>query len=406
MKKFLMTLLAALLVLGMFSAVALADGTCDQYGKDCVPSGWKTIKEATCTEEGAENNVCTVCGKVLDHRTVAKVDHAWGDWQVVKEATCNAAGEKIRECKVCGAKDTQTIATAKDAHAWDSGYISVEPTCTKEGEKVFICNICGQMKKDILPMTKHDSTVEKITKEATCTEEGVKTFSCSVCGAVQKTEAIKKLNHDLVGVKVKVAPTCTDAGTNEAVCTMCHGTFDSAQISSLAIPKLGHDYDGVMVNKVSCNADGLERYTCTRCGDTYDKIIFADEKYHVWNESIVKPATETEKGLKHFVCSVCDTWRDEVFELAKEPAKDPEEPEVKPTQEPEKDPEVKPTQEPEKEPDVQPTKKPTPNKPSTNDKGVTIPATGDRTSSLPYAMMAVSLIGLAVLALSKRKVNG
>ncbi len=64
---------------------------------------WKTVKEATCTEEGTQNGICTVCGETFEKSTEAK-GHKAGEWKITKKATLLKDGKKAKICKVCGKK--------------------------------------------------------------------------------------------------------------------------------------------------------------------------------------------------------------------------------------------------------------------------------------------------------------
>lgn len=73
---------------------------------------------ATCTSDGIEYYVCTVCGgydttkKAFYGYYETKVipgGHKWGEWAVTTPATTEAAGIETRECSVCGLKETREI---------------------------------------------------------------------------------------------------------------------------------------------------------------------------------------------------------------------------------------------------------------------------------------------------------
>ena len=59
-----------------------------------------TTQEPTYTETGIERRFCTLCGKLLDERTLPV--HVAGDWVVVKEPTYGDGGLKQKSCTVCG----------------------------------------------------------------------------------------------------------------------------------------------------------------------------------------------------------------------------------------------------------------------------------------------------------------
>lgn len=66
---------------------------------------------------------------------------------------------------------------------------------------------------------------------------------------------------------------------------------------------LGHDYDNIITFEATCTHAGEQKYTCSRCGDTYTE---ATEKLaHVGEEIITIQPTFSEYGEKQLVCSVC-----------------------------------------------------------------------------------------------------
>lgn len=72
----------------------------------------KVIKEATCTEDGLMwmGFTCTVCEEQVEGReTVIPAGHSYGEWTVTKEATATEDGSRERVCSVCQNKETEVI---------------------------------------------------------------------------------------------------------------------------------------------------------------------------------------------------------------------------------------------------------------------------------------------------------
>ena len=108
------------------------DATCsatgytgDTYCKDCnkkLESGTeikKTAhtevkvegKPATCSETGkTDGTICSVCSAVIvAQKTIAKLDHNYGEWTLVKEPTVTEEGSEERVCSVCDKKETRSV---------------------------------------------------------------------------------------------------------------------------------------------------------------------------------------------------------------------------------------------------------------------------------------------------------
>ncbi len=73
-------------------------------------------RDATCKEVGlTDGTKCSTCGEVLVAQVeIAKLDHTFGDWTISKVASCTAEGEETRMCSVCG--ETESRPLAKTAH--------------------------------------------------------------------------------------------------------------------------------------------------------------------------------------------------------------------------------------------------------------------------------------------------
>ena len=69
---------------------------------------WKTIKEATCTEDGERSKECVVCHHV-ETEVITVTGHSFSDWKDITPATCTTDGEQTRTCTKCQYKETATV---------------------------------------------------------------------------------------------------------------------------------------------------------------------------------------------------------------------------------------------------------------------------------------------------------
>ena len=105
--------------------------------------------EATCTETGlTEGEKCANCGKAtIEQEIVPAKGHKWSGWRTVKEATCTAKGSREKTCNVCGSKVTEETPAA--GHKWNSYYtVDKAATYTSEGSKSKHCSVCGASDPD------------------------------------------------------------------------------------------------------------------------------------------------------------------------------------------------------------------------------------------------------------------
>ncbi len=174
---------------------------------------WTVTKEATETEKGSKERVCTACAyketeeiPALEHKHQYGAEwksdgtnhwhecscgakdgvaaHTYGDWTVIKEATETEKGSKERACTVCAYKETEEIPVLSHTHQYGDEWKS-------DGTNHWHECACGA--KD--GVAAHTFGDWKVTKEATETEKGSRERSCTVC-AYKETEEIPVLEHE------------------------------------------------------------------------------------------------------------------------------------------------------------------------------------------------------------------
>ena len=109
---------------------------------------------ATCTNEGEEKDICTICGKIK-----TKVIPALGHTVVTDAAvtpTCTESGKtEGSHCSVC---DT-VLVVQEDipalGHSWDGGTVTTFPTCTQIGIMTYTCSLDNSHTYDHIPALGH-----------------------------------------------------------------------------------------------------------------------------------------------------------------------------------------------------------------------------------------------------------
>lgn len=116
--------------------------------------------------------------------------------------------------------------------------------------------------------------------------------------------------HKYGGYTIDVKPTCTKAGSKSKHCLL-HPNSKSCRKSVVSIPALGHDYKKISDKKATCAETGLEVYKCSRCQNSYEKVIPKAE--HVWEKeaTVDVKATCEKDGKQSIHCSKCDAKKDE-----------------------------------------------------------------------------------------------
>lgn len=103
----------------------------------------------------------------------------------------------------------------------------------------------------------------------TCTVSGTQTRICALCGDVQQKE-IPALGHTPVKVAGK-APTCSSAGCSDGeICSVCGVVLSGKE----TLEPTAHSFGAwIVLKEATCTQTGTETRTCTRCGQTENRVI-------------------------------------------------------------------------------------------------------------------------------------
>ena len=228
---------------------------------------------ATCTTDGSYDEViyCTVCKAEIsrESKTTPAAGHSFGAWTVVKEATCTAEGHETRVCSVCSAKEDKDI--GKLSHT-KSGWIKDENNHWK------ICTVCNAVIEDKTAHTFGNWVIDENATEAT---EGSRHRECIICGRINR-ETIPALGHTHSFDRevteheyLKSAATCTVPAVYYKSCNCGEKgteTFTSGDA-------LGHNFT------VKQYDENQHWNKCSRCDvtDTKENHIFDNEQDNICN---------------------------------------------------------------------------------------------------------------------------
>lgn len=149
------------------------------------------IRPATCIESGESRRTCSRCG-LAETETIPLAPHTKQGVPVTTMATCTTQGYNSYICSVCG-KPFDTDHTPALGHSFDtSKTVIVAPSCANEGSVTQICSVCGEITETKLPASGHKYGGWTVSRNATLLKEGEKQRTCSVCGGIQ-TQVIPKL---------------------------------------------------------------------------------------------------------------------------------------------------------------------------------------------------------------------
>ena len=286
-------------------------------GHDFANGSWKTVKEATCLEEGLQEKQCSRCD-ALDESETRKIDatgHAWGEWTTTKEATCTADGEQERVCENDPAhKETRKIDAA--GHKYGEWETVTDATCTTEGEEKHTCSECGDVetRKTEIDPNAHDYQDDwTVTTEPGCTTKGEETRYCHNNKEHTETRDIDPAGHGTNHIENQKDATEDKEGyTGDKVCDKCGDVVEKGH----DIPKLEHNWvdDGAHVG-ATCTTDGYQDQKCTNDGcsetrrvwdhpeDTEHKGDGTSHNYDGQEWIEVKKGTCTDEGEAIRKCS-------------------------------------------------------------------------------------------------------
>ena len=346
---------------------ATASRTCQTAG--CRHEQTQTITLGNgITSAVTTNETCTTVGTTTytatspfgDGATATKavndrpaLNHSWGGWGP------HSATEHIRTCSRCGATDTAAHTYPADPsytsngdgknnthyytctttgcgyqntaqHTWDDGTVTTSATCTTAGVKTYHCTAkgCTGTYTEEIPATDHNTTGQPwvntdpdthwkeclngcgIRQEEAAHDMGdwVKidgnrhAQSCKVCGYT--------ITDDHSYTSEVTAPTCTAQGYTTYSCKDCPYSYETDYTSPT-----GHDEAKLDTTAISYESDGTNHWkTCDWCNQAvYNNngtwTLGTDGHNPVESvrddTTLVTPATCTQAGYYHHVCSDC-----------------------------------------------------------------------------------------------------
>ena len=99
--------------------------------------------------------------------------------------------------------------------------------------------------------------------------------------------------------KVIKQPTCTTKGVTRYTCSRCGDSYDKENVDILE-----HNYEAKVVTQPTCTEKGVTRYICFYCGDSYDEENI-DALGHNYEANVVTQPTCTAKGVTRYTCTRC-----------------------------------------------------------------------------------------------------
>ena len=247
------------------------DGNCEHKNFE-----WVVFNDATCTELGTKNQVCSDCGKTITTAAISMKDHTI----VVDngyDSTCTTSGlTEGSHCSVCNT----VIVKQEEINPKGHNY-QINEDLSNDDVLVYECLNCDDSyeKENTsggICTDGHVLTGWITFVEPTCYSLGRSHNVCVNCGIEIGVKDIEYVPHT-ESTKAGTEPGCTSEGLSDGViCSVC----DKVLQEQTVIEALGHDYQITSTVKPTEEEDGYVEYTCKRCSDSYQTVLSSTDSYN------------------------------------------------------------------------------------------------------------------------------
>ena len=208
------------------------------YCQHDMSSTWTVRTAPTCTADGVEYRVCTICNGNEETRAIAALGHdlTGGAQTVIRHATCTVNGAVRTNCvryAECGHYQINPTATyGHDMGAWS---VTTSPTCTTAGVETRNCQVsgCDHVETRSIPALGHDFGAWTVTTAPTITTAGVETRTCTRCNTTE-TRAVAALSPNTYAVTQHFG-TWSGTGTASATVNAPHANFVRLLLNGTAV---------------------------------------------------------------------------------------------------------------------------------------------------------------------------
>lgn len=233
---------------------------------------------ATCYSNGTKTALCDHgCGKkntITDEGSM--IDHKLTDFKTIKEATCTEEGEEEAKCfyfDKCGYSESYPTDALGHTITKDTKFtVDKAATCTEKGSQSKHCERCSYTEgAEEIPALGHDFQLQE-GSSASCLTAGVANYKCSRCPETKKETVADPLGHDFNNYVFNAGTaTCQKDGTETSKCSRC----DVTDTRTAAGSKLDHVAGEAAILPATTKVNGLSRTTCTVCGDVVEEFEIA-----------------------------------------------------------------------------------------------------------------------------------
>ncbi len=210
---------------------------------------WNVISEASCTESGLKQHICTSCGFDETVETDA-LEHTVEEYYTEREASCTEGGLEVGFCTVCEGQAQREISPT--GHEAGDPINTDGEMCLDRAVGAISCTECGEV------LSTYGHYYVTTVTDATCTSDGEVRRECSRCH-IAETTVIAHEGHREGFITAVKAASCTESGIMAIACLYCDYIFEDTEYET---PALGHEY-------TAAESDGYYIFSCVSCDRTY-----------------------------------------------------------------------------------------------------------------------------------------
>ncbi|MCD7797505.1 MAG: leucine-rich repeat domain-containing protein, partial [Clostridiales bacterium] len=145
----------------------------------------------------------------------------------------------------------------------------------------------------------HETTYEEVVTEPTCTETGLTNTVCAECGFIVAQTVTAATSHTYELTDSEDLSESDGHIYSYYTCTVCGEEYIKIEHSLF----MDGYYETTVIRKASCTSTGLERYTCSICGETKTSII--SKGHTVESYTVTVEPTCTATGTTYYACTNC-----------------------------------------------------------------------------------------------------
>lgn len=185
----------------------------------------------------------------------------------------NKRGHQLQITVTYDTGDCVTLPLTEESYNGSSFTLTDTQAATHWTEGTYFATLTWGKQSATVAVQVHTHSYTAVRTEPTCLEDGQILYTCT-CGDSYST-LLPKLGHTSPATR-RIEPTCEQLGYTYTYCTRCYAHLSDA----VPIPALGHIFTSQVI-PATPEQDGCVRYTCTRCGYSYDTNIQPALRYTI-----------------------------------------------------------------------------------------------------------------------------